>query len=332
MTLIIHLLSSLLTSIPWMIYEGAYPKESWLIQVGLHNMTAAGILTVYLHSFLMTCCYFFFGVSHGGVVIAMPNEEITMFMVSLLGRLYTSFMIADILRYFGLATVSESEYDNIMTSLNEYVSSKCLPPYMRKKLVDYCRYKFQGHYVNEKEIFKTLPERMRKELLVYFAKDFLAKMSIFQVLPRDRLGTLIADMRVVLYAPGDMIAKEDGVIECVYFIKRGTVALYHEDDELCHLEDGHALGDICYVLPDSHFLFTYIAVDYTELYTLYISAFKRLLKEYGEVKRYFEAEANKKIKLFQNLKRHRTEGTDILAEIKGDRILEHLRLRPGLSS
>nr|CAH7760547.1 unnamed protein product [Callosobruchus chinensis] len=207
MTLMLHLMTSLVIAIPWLLYDDKYPMQSWFKQANIEDAAEAGVATVYAYALLMTCCYFF-GVSHGGYVITMPNEEITLFTVSLIGRLYTLYMIADLLRIFGLVSVSESRYENITGQLNEYVRSINVPPHLRFKLLEYCKHKFHGHYVSEREVFKTLPNHIKTELLLHDAKRLLLNISVFQVLPRDQLGALIADMQRSFYSPGDRIEKK----------------------------------------------------------------------------------------------------------------------------
>ncbi|CAH1960215.1 unnamed protein product [Acanthoscelides obtectus] len=328
MTLMLHMMTSLAISIPWTIYHIDYPEESWLRQANIHNVTLSGISTVYGHGFLMTCCYFF-GLSHGGYHITMPNEEITLFIVSFIGRLYTLYMIADLLRLFGLVNISESRYEHFLVMLKEYIKSKDLPPQMRVKVLNYYKYKLQGNYFSERQIFDTLSVHLRIEMLLYRARNFLAKMPVLQVIPREQLGALIAEMQNKLYSPGDTIVKEGQLMDNVYIIKCGTVAMYRNNTELCHIEDGDTFGESLFTATGNiQYQFTYIAIDYCEIYNIPKDKFIQVLMEYDDVKKFFETRLHGKEKKIDHLKRSLSETNDIVSQLKSGKILEKPKLKP----
>nr|CAH7731064.1 unnamed protein product [Callosobruchus chinensis] len=330
MTLMIHLMSSIVISIPWAIYDESYPEASWFRQANIDNVTVSGITTVYTYSLLMTTCYFF-GVSHGGYHITMPNEEITLFFVSFLGRLYTLYVIADLLRIFGLVNVFDSKYEGVMSMLDGYIKSKDLPPYMSQKLFEYCRYKLKGRFVSEGKILETLPRHIRLEVLLYSANRFLMRIPVFQVLTTEQLGTLIASMQTRLYLPGDTIIEAEDIMTDVNFIKCGTVAMYHNNVEVCHLEDGDTFEDLALALPDyasAPYQFTYVAVGYVELYMLRKSKFEQLLQKHYDIRRYFEHKGQERLGKFANLKTQISRENGVLSQLRGGHILEKYRLRP----
>nr|CAI5854538.1 unnamed protein product [Callosobruchus analis] len=246
MALMMHLLSSVVISIPWAAYDDGYPgypEDSWLRQANKDNVTTSGISTVYMHSCLMTCCYFF-GVSHGGYQITVPNEEIALLMASFLGRLYTLYMTADLLRLFGLVNLFECKYERTMRMLDGYVTPKDLSPYLRQKIFEYCRFMLKGSYVNDDKRRESVSRYIRSEVLLYSARKFLIRIPVFRVLTTKGLCALTAKMQNKLYAPGDKIVGAGEFVTEVNFIKSGTVAMYHNDVELCHIGDDDTFEDI----------------------------------------------------------------------------------------
>ncbi|VEN46048.1 unnamed protein product, partial [Callosobruchus maculatus] len=64
----------------------------------------------YVTCFQVTAC-FFFGAKHATYNGDLPSENLILFVVSIYGRLYTLYMIADLLKLFGITNVSESVYE-----------------------------------------------------------------------------------------------------------------------------------------------------------------------------------------------------------------------------
>nr|CAI5844122.1 unnamed protein product [Callosobruchus analis] len=327
MTLMLHLLTSLVIAIPWALYDTEYPVQSWFKEANIHT-AEVGVASVYAYSLLMTCCHFF-GVAHGGYVITVPNEEIVMFLVSLIGRLYTLYMIADLLRIFGLVSVSESRYENITSQLNEYVRSINVPPHLRMKLLEYCKHKLHGHYMSEREIFKTLPNHIKTELLLHDAKRLILNIPVFQVLPKEQIGALIGDMQRNFYSPGDEIEVKGRIVDFVHFINTGTVAIYDGDNEVCHIEDGDTFGELLQFSAGwAHFTHSYVAIEYSDVYSLPKDRFIQLLNENEEVKKYFENKAYRKIRLFEYYKKNINQNKDIVSELRSRKVLETCKLKP----
>ncbi|KAJ8954654.1 hypothetical protein NQ314_007054 [Rhamnusium bicolor] len=136
--LLIHLVACLLFIVPIVYYVGRLPKDSWLIQAGVDSVEKRHFMYIYAECVLMCACYFF-GVSHGKYDISASVDEICFSMVTLFGRLYTLFLLAEVLRMFGIASVSESRYEQCLTQLEEYMTSKKITSAFKKKIVEILR-------------------------------------------------------------------------------------------------------------------------------------------------------------------------------------------------
>ncbi|VEN39045.1 unnamed protein product [Callosobruchus maculatus] len=322
MPIMLHLMTALVITIPIILYADDYPDDSWLKQA------QTGIIAYYSEGLLITCCYFF-GVASTSK-ITVPNEEITLFLVSLLGRLYTLYVIADILRLSGLGNVSESRYENIMSNMDKYVKSLNLPPHLRLKMKSYCRYKLQGEYFNERQILQTLSSHIRTEICLHFAKKLLVSIPVFRLMPKKEIGSLLADMQNVIYSPGDKIIQVGDEMEFIYFINSGAVALYEGDLELFHYEDGDTIGDGGVTRAEcfgNKHRYSYLAIEYTDIYKVHRDRFRQLLAENDEVRRYFEFRGNEKAEKFGALRKELKYGNDIISELNNRKILEKPKLK-----
>ncbi|KAJ8954657.1 hypothetical protein NQ314_007057 [Rhamnusium bicolor] len=324
----IHMLACLLYFVPEVVYAEDFPKETWLYQAKIQPKGRRNLIHVYSECILMSTCYFL-GASQGNYRISVAIDEMCLSVVTLFGRLYTLFLLADVLRMFGIASVSESRYEQRLTQLEEYMSSKKLPEHLRNRLLKYYEYKLQKRYFNEREIISTLSEHLRTELFLFSARKLIQKASIFRTLPKATLGTIVASMKSETYSPRDVIISVGAVVEDVYFISSGTVAVSNEDGlELCHLEDGDEFG-ITTFLTENVQRYAHVAVEATEVFYINKSLFLGFIQTHSESMKVFEATVKKRLTSYEQIEEHvKKGGVDLLSELHAGLILERLLKRP----
>ncbi|KAJ8954653.1 hypothetical protein NQ314_007053 [Rhamnusium bicolor] len=327
--LLIHLVACLLFIVPIVYYVDDLPKDSWLIQAGVDSGNERHHKYIYAECVLMCACYFF-GVSHGKYDISASVDEICFSMVTLFGRLYTLFLLAEVLRIFGIASVSESRYEQRLSQLEDYMNSKNLPLDLRNRLLKYYEYKLQKRYFNESEILSTLSDHLKTDLLVFAARKLIQNSSVFKLLPKSMHGTIIASMTSQTYSPGDVILLIGTIAEATYFISSGTVAVINRDGlELCHLEDGDEFA-ISALLSTTHVqLFSYVAVETTEVFYISKLLFFEFIQGYSEVVNLLEATVKRRMVKYGQIEKNVKKGrSDFLSELHRGLILESLVKRP----
>ncbi|KAJ8954656.1 hypothetical protein NQ314_007056 [Rhamnusium bicolor] len=237
---------------------------------------------------------------------------------------------SEVLRMFGITSVSESRYEQRLTQLEEYMTSKKLPLHLRKRLLKYYDYKLQKRYFNESEILSTLSEHLRNELSLFSARKLIQNSSIFKLLPKSIHSTVIALMTSQTYSPGDVILPSGIIAEATYFISSGTVAVITDDGlELCHLEDGYELA-IGALLSSTHIQrYTYVAVETTEVFFMSKLIFFDFIQSYSEVVNLLEAIVKRRLAKYEQIEENiKRGGSDFLSELHGGLVLESLIKRP----
>ncbi|KAJ8958431.1 hypothetical protein NQ318_002217 [Aromia moschata] len=273
--LILHLFTCILYGVPKTLYFDNWPEQSWLVQAHIHVTGNSSLMNKYLECFLVAVCYFF-GASHGVYDVNLPNEQLCLSIVTLFGRLYTLFLLADLLRVFGIAQVAESNYEQQLCCLEEYMTSKNLPEKLRKRLRNFYEYKLRRRHFNEHEIFSTLSEHLRTELFLFAARKLIKRLFVFKTVPKSIVYSLISLMKLEIYSPRDIIVKFGATVDNVYFISSGTVSVINQEGaELCHLEDADEFGIISSVTDDKQ-MYQIEAVEPTEI--IYIN--KQLFSKY----------------------------------------------------
>lgn len=322
--LYLHIFSCLVFFVPFLTYANEFPPDSWLYRAGLNKFPS--LWQIYFECFIVTSCYFF-GIAER-YSVTLISEEICMIIISFFGRLYTLFLLADVLNTLGIAGLSESKYERQLSLLQQYMAAKDLPISLRQRMVKYFEYKFQGRFFKETEIVNGLSESLRTELFLFSANKLIRKVEIFKKLPKATLGAIIAMMKSEIYSPKDIIVKHGSEIDELYFISSGTVAVMNKKGiEICHLEDGEEFGTSSLILAQQ--MFAVVAVETTEVFFINKSQFIKLLQPHSEVMIEFYRIITEKLNKYKDMEERATSGKiDLISELQRGNILEKFTKRP----
>nr|XP_023021156.1 potassium/sodium hyperpolarization-activated cyclic nucleotide-gated channel 2-like [Leptinotarsa decemlineata] len=247
------------------------------------------------------------------------------------GRIYTLFLIADLLGVFGFTGTSESEYERNLAQLNALMRSENLSMDLRKKLVNYYECKYMKNHFNEDEIFSAMDDFMKTELLLFSARKLLLKIEAFQSIPRTQFVDLFMHKKSTIYLPNDVISKRGSTVDKIYFICYGTVAVLNaKDREIIHIKDGDHFGLISYwTSPDLQHIFSHVAVETCEIFMVSTKIMNEFFYRNQEAKKYFENKARETIQLYKLIDKTISRGgTDLLSDLRGKLLFEVPKLRP----
>ncbi|XP_018574781.1 potassium channel KAT1-like [Anoplophora glabripennis] len=313
----LHLSAFLLYFVPYLFHRGDWPRESWLTEAKITH--SEDLSFQYCQSLLLAMCYFF-GISYD-FHIELIDEQICIIVITLFGRLYTLYLLADILNIFGIVGISESMYEKQLSRLQQYMAAKHLPENMRQRMLKYYEFKFQKRFFKEAEIINTLSQHLRTELFLFTARKLVQKVDFFKRLPTAAIGTLIGAMNSETYSPRDVIIKLGSESDDIFFISTGTVALMNKEGvELCHLEDGEEFGTTCFIAKEQ--MFTVVAVETTEVFTISKEKFLEFLKPNQDVVNVFISSVRAKVARLKALEGRIVTGIDLLTDLRSGNILE----------
>ncbi|CAH1991577.1 unnamed protein product [Acanthoscelides obtectus] len=296
------------------------PNESWISQsIGVERRE---VTKVYFESLMLVSCYFF-GASYYTYEIKFMPEQITLSIISLIGRIYTLYLIGDMLVVFGMAAFPESRYEQFMGEVKEYMMAKNLPQDLRTRLEEYYECKMQKKFFSETKIIDTLSERLRTEMYLHFARKLIEQNNTLKTLPSTTLGVLISYMKSETFLADDVVCAVGKPTDMVFFLSAGTVAVYNKNSlELDHLYDGQDFG------LDGGRRYAYVAAETSEIYYIRYKIFKSLMSEHNEVWANYEkkwAELQKRYNEIEN--EMESGGETILYELNRGALLEAPKTR-----
>uniref|UniRef100_A0A2H1WZJ0 SFRICE_034927 n=1 Tax=Spodoptera frugiperda TaxID=7108 RepID=A0A2H1WZJ0_SPOFR len=122
---------------------------------------------------------------------------------------------------------------------------------------------------SESRMLGCVSGQLREDILMHTGRQLVRELEFLKQLPSSLLVQIAFKLRVVIYIAGDIIFKINTVGDCLYFIDRGTVAIYSDSGkEICHLEDGDFFGEIALVMKHHFRTASAIAVTNCELFRL----------------------------------------------------------------
>ncbi|XP_077321813.1 cyclic nucleotide-gated channel alpha-2-like [Lithobates pipiens] len=100
--------------------------------------------------------------------------------------------------------------------------------------------------VDEKEVLKNLPDKLRAEIAINVHLETLKKVRIFQNCEAGLLVELVLKLRPQVFSPGDYICRKGDIGREMYIIKEGKLAVVAEDGitQYAVLTSGSCFGEI----------------------------------------------------------------------------------------
>ncbi|KAJ8916694.1 hypothetical protein NQ315_000339 [Exocentrus adspersus] len=312
----LHICAYFIFGIPKTIYMDNFPPDSWVSQAQLNRKSP--VIYQYCETFIMAACYFT-GIAyiHEGRLL---NEQIILVVISFVGRLYTLYLLADVLNLFGVTGVSESLYERNLAMLMDYMDTKELPANLKRRMLSFYRYKFQRRYFKENDIIDSLSEGLRTELFLFSAGKLCEKVQMFSKLPKETLGAIVASMHVNIYSANEVIIGMGSEVQDIYYISSGTVTITDARGfELCHLEDGNQFGITSLLLSVQ--IYSVMAVETTEVFTINKDVLKQFLLPHPDAINDLYKAAKRRLRQLQLLSQ-RADEPNLLTDLQSGLVLE----------
>lgn len=188
------------------------------------------------------------------------------------------FLLIPYIRYFLISTVlvlifwsnkgASEKYNDINDNLKQYLQQVKISDRLKIRFLKYYEVAFDGKFYNENELMDNVSSELREDI----ASLKLAKMRDLSLLKAIPLKELIAIGRLLVYEVyfgNDVIAYRGSLHDRMYFIVRGSVALFTDSaHEISHMANGNHIM-ISGILP--HFpplTLNYVVCETAILYSL----------------------------------------------------------------
>ncbi|RVE51697.1 hypothetical protein evm_003669 [Chilo suppressalis] len=176
------------------------------------------------------------------------------------------------LKYFVAVYGVESaacKYYKIKRQVEMYMKQRRLPPRIREKILKFYAIRYQTTFFVEERILPCVSGQLREDIIMHTGRQLIRDLTFMKHLPKKLLLQISFQLKLVIFTAGDIIYKINNIGDCMYFIDKGTVAVYSESGkEICHQEDGDFFGEIALVTKQRLRTTSVVAVSNCELFML----------------------------------------------------------------
>ncbi|XP_030767781.1 potassium/sodium hyperpolarization-activated cyclic nucleotide-gated channel 2-like [Sitophilus oryzae] len=327
----LHLLTCFFFMFPFFYYDklGIIRENTWIYKGNL--AFKANLTLTYFSCFVLVNVHMW-GLGEHFVRPENPLDMFILTVIMIIGRLWSLFVMANLLQIQTTSSLSESKYEEYLTQLKTFIDQKNISSEFKSRLLIYYQYKYQYHYFNEKAIFFSLSQYLRQELQMFLARGLISKVYIFRYLPKATVAAIIAKSKKMVYTTNNIISTAREPIESVYFINSGIVAVLNANEvEITHLTDGEEVGLSAVTNTTKHkvtYAYTYIAVETTELYVISVKDFRNLMPAKPEIMKYLSNRVQEKYSTFAKIEIiATTQALDLLSELRSGKVLERPTVR-----
>ncbi|XP_029703152.1 cyclic nucleotide-gated olfactory channel-like isoform X2 [Takifugu rubripes] len=177
------------------------------------------------------------------------RDEEFLFMIFdfLVGVLIFASIVGNIGAMISNMNATRATFQNRVDILKHYMQFRHVSKGLEQRVIHWLDYIWTNQKtVDEQEVFRSLPTKLRAEIAINVHLDTLKKVWIFQDWEAGLLVELVLKLQLQVFSPGDYICRKGDVGKEMYIIKDGKLAVVGEDGitQLAVLTSGSCFGEI----------------------------------------------------------------------------------------
>uniref|UniRef100_A0A8C0SZM5 Cyclic nucleotide gated channel subunit alpha 3 n=1 Tax=Canis lupus familiaris TaxID=9615 RepID=A0A8C0SZM5_CANLF len=239
----------------------------------------------------------------------VKDEEYVFVVIDfLVGVLIFATIVGNVGSMISNMNASRAEFQAKIDSIKQYMQFRKVTKDLETRVIRWFDYLWANKKtVDEKEVLKSLPDKLKAEIAINVHLDTLKKVRIFQDCEAGLLVELVLKLRPAVFSPGDYICKKGDIGREMYIIKEGKLAVVADDGitQFVVLSDGSYFGEISILnikgsKSGNRRTANIRSIGYSDLFCLSKDDLMEALTEYPEAKKALE-EKGRQILMKDNL-------------------------------
>ncbi|CAI5772133.1 cyclic nucleotide-gated cation channel alpha-3 [Podarcis lilfordi] len=235
-------------------------------------------------------------------------EYLFVVMDFLVGVLIFATIVGNVGSMISNMNASRAEFQAKVDSIKQYLQFRKVTKDLENRVIKWFDYLWTNKKtVEEKEVLKYLPDKLKAEIAINVHLDTLRKVRIFQDCEAGLLIELVLKLRPTVFSPGDYICKKGDIGRDMYIIKEGKLAVVADDGvtQFVVLSDGSYFGEISILnikgsKSGNRRTANIRSIGYSDLFCLSKDDLMEALTEYPDAKKALE-EKGRQILMKDNL-------------------------------
>ncbi|XP_073470750.1 cyclic nucleotide-gated channel alpha-3 isoform X1 [Aquarana catesbeiana] len=165
----------------------------------------------------------------------------------LIGVLIFATIVGNVGSMISNMNASRAEFQSKIDSIKQYMQFRNVSKDLEARVIKWFDYLWTNKKtMDEKEVLKSLPDKLKAEIAINVHLDTLKKVRIFQDCEAGLLVELVLKLRPQVFSPGDYICRKGDIGREMYIIKEGKLAVVADDGitQFVVLSDGSYFGEI----------------------------------------------------------------------------------------
>ncbi|XP_065545966.1 cyclic nucleotide-gated olfactory channel [Lathamus discolor] len=165
----------------------------------------------------------------------------------LIGVLIFATIVGNVGSMISNMNATRAEFQAKVDAIKHYMQFHKVSKDMETKVIKWFDYVWTNKKaVDEREVLKNLPDKLRAEIAINVHLETLKKVRIFQNCEADLLVELVLKLRPQVFSPGDYICRKGDIGKEMYIIKEGKLAVVGDDGttQYALLTAGSCFGEI----------------------------------------------------------------------------------------
>nr|DBA33184.1 TPA: hypothetical protein GDO54_000909 [Pyxicephalus adspersus] len=165
----------------------------------------------------------------------------------LIGVLIFATIVGNVGSMISNMNASRAEFQSKIDSIKQYMQFRNVSKDLEARVIKWFDYLWTNKKtMDEKEVLKNLPDKLKAEIAINVHLDTLKKVRIFQDCEAGLLVELVLKLRPQVFSPGDYICRKGDIGREMYIIKEGKLAVVADDGitQFVVLSDGSYFGEI----------------------------------------------------------------------------------------
>ncbi|XP_030906511.2 cyclic nucleotide-gated channel alpha-2 isoform X2 [Melopsittacus undulatus] len=219
-------------------------KDSWvypnITDPEYSNLTLAYVYCLYWSTLTLTTI--------GETPPPMTDEEYLFVIFDfLIGVLIFATIVGNVGSMISNMNATRAAFQAKVDAIKHYMQFHKVSKDIETKVIKWFDYVWTNKKaVDEREVLKNLPDKLRAEIAINVHLETLKKVRIFQNCEADLLVELVLKLRPQVFSPGDYICRKGDIGKEMYIIKEGKLAVVGDDGttQYALLTAGSCFGEI----------------------------------------------------------------------------------------
>uniref|UniRef100_A0A8C9TYA5 Cyclic nucleotide gated channel subunit alpha 2 n=1 Tax=Scleropages formosus TaxID=113540 RepID=A0A8C9TYA5_SCLFO len=165
----------------------------------------------------------------------------------LVGVLIFATIVGNVGSMISNMNATRAEFQARIDAIKHYMQFRKVSKELEARVIKWFDYLWTNEKaVDEQEVLKNLPNKLRAEIAINVHLETLKKVRIFQDCEAGLLVELVLKLRPQVFSPGDYICRKGDIGKEMYIIKEGRLAVVADDGvtQYALLTAGSCFGEI----------------------------------------------------------------------------------------